>query len=40
MAELLIDNGAEVDAIVNDKKGFTLLMLFCASKEKQTEREL
>jgi ribosomal protein S6 len=40
MAELLIENGAEVDAIVNEKKGYTLLMLFCAQKEKLSEREL
>ncbi len=33
MAELLIDNGADIDAVVNEKKGYTLLMLFCAAKE-------
>lgn len=40
MGELLIDNGADIDAIVNHDKGYTLLMLFCSVKEKLNTRDL
>jgi hypothetical protein len=40
MAELLITNGADIDSIANAKKEYTLLMLFCAGKQRITDREL
>ncbi|CAD8134454.1 unnamed protein product [Paramecium pentaurelia] len=40
LAELLIDNGANIDAVVNAEKGYTLLMLFCAVKDKLNPRDL
>lgn len=40
LAELLIEHGANIDAIVNEEKGYSLLMLFCAVKEKLNPRDL
>ncbi|KAM3132538.1 hypothetical protein pb186bvf_015351 [Paramecium bursaria] len=40
LGELLIDHGANIDAIVNQEKGYTLLMLFCSVKEKLNNRDL
>lgn len=36
----MIDHGANIDAIVNQEKGYTLLMLFCSVKEKLNNRDL
>ena len=33
LAELLIENGADIDAIVYRDKQYTLLMMFCSVKE-------
>ncbi len=35
----MLENGAEIDAIVDDKKGYTSLMVFCNVKFKMNERE-
>lgn len=39
MAELLIENGADIDTVVNLQKGYSLLMLFCAAKGNLNPRD-
>jgi len=34
LAEMLIQKGADIDAIVCQKKNYTLLLMFCAVKEE------
>ena len=34
MAELLFENGADIDMVVNSKKGYNILMIFCTVKYK------
>jgi len=40
MAELLFENGADIDMVINEKKGYTILMIFCTVKYKLSKREL
>ena len=40
MAELLFENGADIDIVINGKKGYTILMIFCTVKYKLSKREL
>lgn len=40
LAELILENGGNIDTIVNEKKGYSLLMLFCSIKEKLSGRDL
>lgn len=39
LAEFLFENGVNVDFIINKKKGYTLLMIFCSVKFKLSNRE-
>lgn len=39
MAELLLKNGADINAIINPEKGYSLLMQFCAIKIELTDLE-
>ena len=40
LADLLLDNSANIDEIVNNKKGYTMLMVFCSVKLKLNLREM
>lgn len=39
MAQLLLDKGADVNEIVDEKKGLTMLMIFCKVKIKLNRKE-
>jgi ankyrin repeat protein len=39
MAELLLDFGADIDWIIDKKRGYTLLMYLCANKVELTPKE-
>jgi len=39
LADLLLDHGANIDEIVNEEKGFTMLMIFCHIKVNLNPRE-
>ncbi|KAL4435673.1 hypothetical protein ABPG74_018224 [Tetrahymena malaccensis] len=40
LADLLLDNGANIDEVINEKKGYTMLMVFCSVKVKLNPREM
>lgn len=35
----MLENGADIDAVVNEKKGFSILMVFCGIKITMSKRE-
>jgi hypothetical protein len=39
MAELLLDFGADIDWIIDKKRGYTLLMYLCSIKTILTNKE-
>ncbi len=39
MADMLLEYGADIDAIVQEEKGYTILMMFCAFSFEMKPKE-